>query len=144
MTARERLNQASFDSLESMMAAFAAQAVVTAAEEHRQRLDYSGSSVENLELILAASASPQPDDQEYFTRLWGSYFGEVLRREFGGEWMMSVYPGGALSIPTLEIQGSRLYPLLKVFRRLTLGEGENILNFYKLVRQRLAEPEKAQ
>ena len=51
------------------------------------------------------------------------------------------YPGGGVAaVPTLLIRGSRLYPLMKVYRRLTLGEGENLSAFYKMVAARLVEP----
>ncbi len=139
MDTRERLNAATFDSLQAMMTAYAEQAVATAWTERRQRLDFSDASVTILEGILARIDPPAAEDQDFLTRLWGSYFGEVLRRRFGGEWIMSVYPGGDLSLPTLDVQGSRLYPLLKVYRRLTMGESENLSNFYHLVRQRLGE-----
>jgi hypothetical protein len=144
MTAREKLEKTTFDSLEGMMEAYARQAVETAAKEHKQRLDFSGASVEALEGILSAIGPSRPEDHEYLTRLWGGYLGEALRREFGGEWIMSVYPGGDLSVPTIEVQGSRLYPLLKVFRRLTIGETESISAFYGIVKQRLGEPKAAQ
>jgi len=36
------------------------------------------------------------------------------------------------------IAGSQLYPLMKVFRRLTLGEGERIDDFLVMVKARLA------
>ena len=83
MNTRKRLNQASFNSLESMMEAYASHAVETAREEHSLRLEYSGASVDALESILAILSPPQDEDQEYFTRLWGGYFGEMLRRDFG-------------------------------------------------------------
>jgi hypothetical protein len=143
MNARERLSKQTFGSLEAMMTAYSKQAVSIAAEEHGQSLDFSGGSVAGLEKILAALVPPEPEEQEYLTQLWGSYLGEVLLREFGGEWTMSVYPGGEFSVPTVMVQGSRLYPLMKVYRRLTVGEGENIAEFYRLVRQRL-EPTRLQ
>jgi hypothetical protein len=37
------------------------------------------------------------------------------------------------------VRGSRLYPLVKVYRRLTLGEAENLPAFYKMVAARLGE-----
>src|SRR5580704_17791904 len=128
MTARERLATASFDSLDAMMQAYAAEAVRIAAAEHRMQLDYSAASIEALESILAALAPAPADDLEWLTKLWGSYFGEVFRRRYSSEWTMSEYPGSQLAIPTLEIGGSRIYPL-KVHRRLTLGETENLVAF---------------
>ena len=66
--------------------------------------------------------------------MWGSYFGEVIRRRFAGEWEFTQYPGGGVAaVPTLLVRGSRLYPLMKVYRRLTLGGAENLSAFYKMV-----------
>jgi hypothetical protein len=120
-----------------MMSAYADEAVRLAWSEHRRRLDLSESSVDLLEKILDGQSA---EDLEFQTRLWGSYFGEVIRRRFAGEWELSQYPGGGVAaVPTLLVRGSRLYPLVKVYRRLTLGEAENLPAFYKMVAARLGE-----
>lgn len=137
MTPKERLAQATFDSLDAMMQAYAAEAVRIAAAEHRVKLDYSASSVEQLETILNTATSVQEADLEWLTKLWGSYFGEVFRRRYSAEWTMSGYPGGQVAVPTLEIGGSRIYPLLKVHRRLTMGESENLIAFSQMAHKRL-------
>jgi hypothetical protein len=137
MTAKARLAESNFASLADMMRAYAEEAVRRAWSEHRQRLDLSESSVDLLEKILDGQST---EDLEFQTRLWGSYFGEVIRRRFAGEWEFSQYPGGGLAaVPTLLVRGSRLYPLVKVYRRLTLGEAENLPAFYKMVAARLGE-----
>lgn len=137
MTARERLASATYDSLDAMMQAYAAEAVRTAASEHNLKLDYSTDSIDALESILNKLA-PAPDvDLEWLTKLWGSYFGEIFRRRYGSEWTMSEYPGGKVAVPTLDVSGSRIYPLLKVHRRLTLGESENLVTFSQMARKRL-------
>jgi hypothetical protein len=117
-----------------MMAAYSKEAISAARVDHRQHLDLSESSVERLDHILAGQA---PTDLEFQTRIWGSYFGEVIRRHFGGEWELTQYPGGVAAVPTLLIGGSRLYPLMKVYRRLTMGEPEGLPAFYKLLSTRL-------
>jgi hypothetical protein len=137
MSAKERLTNTSFDSLDAMMQAYAAEAVRIAASERRVKLDYSTASIDALESILSTLVQPPADDLEWLTKLWGSYFGEVFRRRYSSTWTMSEYPGGQLAIPTVEIGGSRIYPLLKVHRRLTLGEGENLVNFTEMARKRL-------
>jgi hypothetical protein len=137
MSAKERLTNTSFDSLDAMMQAYAAEAVRIAASEHRVKLDYSTTSIDALEGILSTLVQPPADDLEWFTKLWGSYFGEVFRRRYSSTWTMSEYPGGQLAIPTVEIGGSRIYPLLKVHRRLTLGETENLVAFTQMARKRL-------
>jgi len=137
MTAKARLAETNFASLADMMSTYAEEAVRLAWSEHRQRLDLSESSVDLLEKILDGQST---EDLEFQTRLWGSYFGEVIRRRFAGEWEFSQYPGGGVAaVPTLLVRGSRLYPLVKVYRRLTLGEAENLPAFYKMIALRLGE-----
>jgi hypothetical protein len=132
---KAKLAESNFASLAEMMDAYAEEAVSVAWNDHRQRLDRSESSVEVLERILDGQAA---EDLEFQTRLWGSYFGEVIRRRFGGEWELSQYPGAVAAVPTLTVKGARLYPLMKVYRRLTLGPDENLATFYKMVSGRLA------
>jgi hypothetical protein len=137
MTAKGELAESNFASLAEMMSAYAEEAVRLAWSDHRQRLDLSESSVDLLEKILEGQST---EDLEFQTRLWGSYFGEVIRRRFAGEWEFSQYPGGGIAaVPTLLIRGSRLYPLVKVYRRLTLGQAENLPAFYKMVAARLGD-----
>jgi hypothetical protein len=141
MTPKAALAEGNFSSLAAMMSAYAEEAVRLAWNDHRRRLDLSDSSVDLLEQILAGQAA---EDLEFQTRLWGSYFGEVIRRRFAGEWELAPYPGeGNAMVPTLLVRGSHLYPLIKVYRRLTLGDGENLSTFYKMVCARLGEPSPA-
>jgi hypothetical protein len=137
MSAKERLANATYDSLDAMMQAYADEAVRTAATEHQVKLDYSTDSIDALEGILAAQASTQDGDLEWLTKLWGSYFGEIFRRRYGVAWTMSEYPGAKFAVPTIEVSGSRIYPLMKIHRRLSMGESENLIAFSKMARQRL-------
>ena len=143
MTARERLAQAKYDSLDAMMQAYSEEAVRIAASEHRQKLDYSETSIERLETVLTTLTPAAEADLEWLTMLWGSYFGEVLRQRYEAVWTMSEYPvrqttDPPLAVPAIDIGGSKLYPLLKVHRRLTLGAAEGLPRFYSIVKQRLA------
>lgn len=139
MTTKAKLAESNFASLAEMMNAYAEEAVRAAWTEHRQRLDLSESSIDVLEQILDGQAA---EDLEFQTRLWGSYFGEVIRRRFSGDWDLTQYPGAVAAVPTLNVRGARLYPLMKVYRRLTLGPAENLSTFYKMVSVRLDEPAK--
>lgn len=124
------IGQQSFDSLAAMMQAYAEEAVRVAAEDHGMVLDYSSASLGPLETVLAARTHLPEPDQDEATRLWGAYFGEIFRRRYPCEWTMAVYPGGELAIPALEIEGSHIFPLLKIFRRLTIGPAEDLKEFY--------------
>ncbi len=145
--AKDTWKAGKYDSLDAMMAAHAAEAVRQARAEYRETLDFTPASVAPLERILnrlcPAPAPLDAEDGEQLTLLWGGFFGELLRHQFGGEWIMSVYPGSEFSVPTLEIAGSRLYPLLKVNRRLTLGAGEDLQAFHAMIATRLAATSKA-
>ena len=139
MSFKEKLAEANFSSLDAMMAAYAEEATRIAWADHRRRLDFSESSVDLLEEILDGQSA---DDLEFQTRLWGGYFGELIRRRYSGEWELSQYPGDGVShaptlVPALVIRGSRLYPLIKVYRRLTMGAGESLSVFYQMVAGRL-------
>lgn len=126
-----------------MMAAYAEQAVHLAEKEYFRRLDYSEDSIEALEEIASQVAQKMdPGEEEQQVRLWGAYFGEFLRRRYAGEWAITDYPGGAASVPTLEARGSRLFPLMKIYRRLTMGKQENLVTFYRMISTRLGDPAK--
>ncbi len=139
--ARKRFTDRKWDSLDAMIEAYAAEAVAIARVDFHEELGYSTASLERLERILnRLCPAPEPlpaGESEWLTLLWGSYFGELLRHVHGGEWLMTVYPGSDFSVPTLEIAGSRLYPMLKVNRRLTLGAPESIPAFYAMLAPRL-------
>jgi hypothetical protein len=137
------LSEQTFDSLEAMMQAWAAEAVRIAAEDHGMELDFSAESIARLETVLAARSPVPAEQQDEATRLWGAYFGEVFRRRYDSSWIMAVYPGqlnsgrsdaGAeMALPALEVGGSHVYPLLKIFRRITMGSGEDLAGFYAKV-----------
>ena len=137
---KAKLAESNFASLSEMMGAYAEEAMRVAWADHRRRLDLSESSVEVLEQILDGQSA---EDLEFQTRLWGSYFGEVIRGRYAGEWELAPYPGGGVAVvPTLVVRGARLYPLIKIYRRLTLGRGENLPVFYTMVSNRLDNPSK--
>ena len=70
-------------------------------------------------------------------KLWGCYLGEVVRRRFGGEWGIETYPGKEFATLTLNIMGNKLFPSMKIHRRLTQGDNDNIWTFYKMVKAKL-------
>ena len=124
-----------------MMQAFAEQAV-RLGREFKINLDYSEGSLEQVERLLArfhdelTSANPGSKLEE-MAKIWGGYLGEVVRRRFGGEWSIEKYPAGDFLIVTLNVNGARLFPSMKVHKRLTEGSSENIWSFYQAVRAKL-------
>lgn len=125
-----------------MMQDYAEQAV-RLARQRQIELDYSEQSLEQVDRLLERwheqrESEPQLDEM---ARIWGGYLGEVVRRRFGGEWTIEKYPAGDFPIVTLNVNGARLFPAMKIHKRLTNGAIDNVVPFYKNVRARLeAQP----
>jgi hypothetical protein len=137
---RKRLEAATFPDLGAMMEGYAQSAAELGNREFGQKLDFSSESIDGLDEILVRVGESPELDLDFEVRLWGSYLGEVLRRRYAGSWEMTPYPGGVAAVPAVEVRGSRLFPLMKVYRRLTEGEEEDLRAFYAMVTERLGKP----
>jgi hypothetical protein len=139
---RQRLESHAFADLGAMMEGYAEASVEVATRDFRQKLDFSSDSVNALDEILVLLSESPDIDLDFESRLWGSYLGEVLRRRYAGTWEMTQYPGGEHAVPAVDVRGSRLFPIMKVYRRLTLGEEEDLRSFFTMVTDRLGNPAK--
>jgi hypothetical protein len=137
---RNRLESTAFPDLGAMMEGYAQAAIELARTDFRQNLDFSADSVDVLDDILVVVSESPERDLDFEVRIWGSYLGEVLRRRYAGGWEMTQYPGGTVAVPAVDVRGSRLFPLMKVYRRLTVGEEEDLCSFYTMVTERLGKP----
>jgi len=137
---RKRLESAAFPDLGAMMEGYAQAAAACAEREFQQTLDFTSESIDALDEILVRVGESPELNVDFEVRLWGSYLGEVLRRRYAGTWEMTPYPGGAVAVPAVEVRGSRLFPLMKVYRRLTVGEEEDLSAFFTMVTERLGKP----
>lgn len=129
------------DSVNAMAGAYAEKAVRKALEFNTQ-LDYSENSLLEVEAILSElapkSAGLSGDEAGEICKIWGSYLGEVVRRHFGGEWSVETYPGKRFATLTLSVGTNKLFPTMKIHRRLTHGENDSVWSFYKMVKVKLA------
>jgi hypothetical protein len=121
--------------VEEMVAAYSERAVAEA-RAAKVQLDFSEASVAQLEKLL--EDAPQ-DDLAEAAKMWGAYFGEVVRRRWGGEWSIETYPGQQFATLTLTVSGSKLFPSMKIYRRLTQGASEDLRTFYQSVKERLGK-----
>jgi hypothetical protein len=137
---RTRLESTMFPDLGAMMEGYARAAAQRAHIEYTQKLDFSSDSIETLDEIVTIVGETPELDLEFEVRLWGSYLGEVVRRRYAGAWEMTQYPGEIAAVPAVEVRGSRLFPLTKLFRRLTQGDEEDLSSFYAMVTGRLGNP----
>lgn len=137
--------------ISDMMEQYAAEAV-RLAPEFGIMLDYSESSLEGLERILDRLAETFPSSEtelrseesvqkelDSVSRIWGGYFGETVRRLWGGAWGVETYPGTVAPVISVDVGGAKLFPVMKIYRRLTKGQEENVWRFYQMVRGRVSE-----
>jgi len=137
---KRQLESAVYPDLAAMMEGYAHAAVELARRDFKLQLDFTPESVDVLDEILVLVGESPDRDVEFDVRLWGSYLGELLRRRYSGTWEMTQYPGGPVTVPAVDVRGSRLFPLMKVFRRLTVGDEEDLRAFYSMVTERLGKP----
>jgi hypothetical protein len=137
---RQKLESRAFPDLGAMMDGYAQAAVEVARGDFQQNLDFTADSINALDEILVLLSESPEIDLDYESRLWGSYLGEVLRLRYAGSWEMTQYPGAAHAAPAVDVRGSRLFPLMKVYRRLTIGDEEDLRSFYTMVTERLGNP----
>jgi hypothetical protein len=137
---RQKLESHEFPDLGAMMEGYAQAAAEVGRTDYRQKLDFSADSINALDEILVLVSENPEIDLDFESRLWGSYLGEVLRRRYAGSWEMTPYPGGAVAVPAVEVRGSRLFPLMKVYRRLTIGDEEDLRSFFFMITDRLGNP----
>jgi hypothetical protein len=137
---RKRLESVAFPDLASMMEGYAQGAVEAAKKDYRKALNFSAESVDVLDEILVMVSESPDHDVDYEVRLWGAYLGEIIRQRYAGGWEMTQYPGGTTAVPAVDVRGSRLFPLMKVYRRLTMGDEEDLRSFYAMVTERLGKP----
>ena len=123
-----------------MMEGYARAAAELGRDQFAQKLDFRSESIDGLDEVLVRVGESPELDLDFEVRLWGSYLGEVLRRRYAGVWEMTQYPGGMAAVPAIDVRGSRVFPLMKVFRRLTEGEEEDLRTFYAMVTERLGKP----
>ncbi|HTU49841.1 MAG TPA: hypothetical protein VMF56_04560 [Acidobacteriaceae bacterium] len=116
-----------------MMQNCADRAVKIAHDRFGFQLDYSEESLQSLETILASVGTDlnllENDHQvPPAIPIATDHLAQIAAQ----------YPGGVAAVPTLLISGSQLYPLMKVYRRLTMGDRENIWEFYQRIRNHLS------
>lgn len=118
------------------MEANAKNAVEIARTRFQAVLDYGTDSVQVLESLFdrVEYAMADPESREtlgLLTRLWGSYLGEVIRRRYGGEWIIWSDKHGKTM--ALQVGDATVFPHNKVKKRLERGSDHNIWNYYQSV-----------
>lgn len=120
------------------MQQLADKAVVAARDKFGVALDFTENSLQPLEVLLqqahegykqaSSNGNPANIPIENTVRIWGSYFGEVIRRSLGGDWIIdqkNVF---------LQIGSRRLDPLAQVRSRIVDGQPYDVDRFFQGVK----------
>lgn len=118
--------------------AYALDAVDHAKASFGVALDWSDGSIANVETILArlhadyvkSKAQISDDVVAMIAKAYGSYIGEVYRRNHGGEWGMMTLDG--LDFPAVKARsGAAFWPIGRVTNRIKNGSGDNVAFYYR-------------
>jgi hypothetical protein len=112
-------------------------------------LDFSDDSIQNVERLLAGLHNNLPRDQPseetiwIFAKAFGSYIGEVLCRNYQGEW--GIVHLGDESFPGVSFghdNNSMCWPWARAHKRLTNGPEENVWHYFQSITRQYASPKK--
>ncbi|MGA2489595.1 MAG: hypothetical protein ABSF99_05330 [Anaerolineales bacterium] len=118
-------------------------AVTVAKEKFRISLDFSEKSLQQLEILFqkahegykkgSNSGNSQKPLIENIVHVWGSYFGEVIRRNLGGDWIVDQKE------VFLQLGSRRLDPLGQIRSRIVDGPQYNVQSFFQGINSRIQD-----
>lgn len=126
--------------VQKMAQAYAQDAVDFAKRQFAISLDWSDSSISNVESALAEmhtlflSTNPRPTEEQVmsFAKGFGSYLGEVYRRNHGGEWGIVNFSGQ--QFPGLQTKsGTNFWPWGRAFNRIMQGPENNVADYFHVL-----------
>jgi hypothetical protein len=118
--------------------AYAQNAVDMTKSQFGITLDWSDASIADVEKVLALMHSsyigskPRPTEEQVmsFAKGYGSYLGEVYRRNHGGEWGLVSLNGQ--KFPGLKTKSDvNFWPWGRAFNRIMQGSENNVADYYR-------------
>jgi hypothetical protein len=127
------------EAIQKVAEAYALDAVDIAKTSFKMDLDFSDQSVTRIEHILDLlhndiyKSNPTQEQIFNFAKVFGSYVGEVYRRNHGATWGMVTV--GKDSFPGLQAsaKGNLFWPWGKVQNRIIKGAEDNVAVYYRVL-----------
>jgi hypothetical protein len=125
----------------NVMQAYAGDAVAHA-REFGFALDYSEASLDQVDSVLSKltasgvllAKSPTEEESLWLlSKKYGGDLGQVVIREIGGGWEMQDLPSGGARV-VLRSQGVQMFPLEKIFKRLTEDQYSGVSGYCRALR----------
>lgn len=126
--------------VQKMAEAYALDAIDFAQRQFGIKLDWSDASIENVEKALSLMhasymrTQPKPTEDQVmsFAKGFGSYVGEVYRRNHGAAWGMVNLNGQ--KFPGLRTKsGKNFWPWGRALNRITQGAENNMTDYYRML-----------
>lgn len=124
-----------------MMEAYALDAVDAAQDTFGVTLDYSVESVKSLDEILqrfhdqlpkgvrkAFRRGPSEEQIAGWSKIWGGYLGEVIRRKWGGSWDIDADTNAIC----LRVGTTTMWPPSRAHKRMLDGPEEGVYDYVKV------------
>lgn len=83
--------------------------------------------------------NPSPEVVNNMSMLFGAYIGEVIRRGCGGQWRIDTEINPGQEAIALEVDGIKIFPTKKAFKRLYDGDGERAYGCYMSLKQKIEQ-----
>jgi len=123
--------------IERIAEAYALDAVDLAQKRFGVMLDWNDSSIQEVETILKrlhetiSRAKPSEEQVLQFAKIFGSYVGEVFRRNHGARWGMVDL--GIDRFPGMQTKrtGAEFWPWGRTQKRLTRGPEDNVWHYFQ-------------
>jgi hypothetical protein len=124
------------DKIQKVAEAYALDACDFLRDHFRITLDWSDGSIQQIESAMdrfhreAAKAKPSPEQVMQFAKMFGSYIGEVYRKNHGASWGLAELNGQ--KFPGLKAQKSdtTFWPWGRAKNRLVDGAENNVWHYY--------------
>jgi hypothetical protein len=129
------------DRIRQAAEAYALEAVALAREKLGTELDFSDESIRLLDKALLALqarlADARPSEQQFqrLAKMFGSYLGEVLRRNHGAQWGMVTLEGESSPGMRVDRGGTACWPWGRVQTRLVNGTEDSVWLYYAALTQ---------
>jgi hypothetical protein len=129
-----------FETTDEMMKWFASETTRWVKKDRGIDLDYSLESIQTIEEELArisknVDGQKPPAGTFGLALAYGAYIGEVFRRRAGGFWAEDDPAGGQKSFPLVIRSNATIFPVGWCWKRLTLGEEDNVYHKAQLLTQ---------
>ncbi len=127
------------DKIRQIAEAYAIDCLDFARDHFHIKLDWSDASVQHIESMLErfhaeyASAKPSEETLGNFMKLFGSYVGEVFRRDHGATWGMITLASSSFPGMKANNDGATFWPWGRVQNRITNGAEDDVWHYYQIL-----------